>query len=92
MNQHLIEIILVFWLLYHHAYILLYFSKISGTKILMVQMKIRLGKYLFYYSEWSLTAYHSMLTADFIWLKFWQVSCTMPYTKLYIWLNWTLMI
>ena len=33
--------------------------------------KIRLGKYLFYYSEWNLTASNSMLTAR---LKFKAVN------------------
>ena len=50
----------------------------------MVQKKIRLGKYLFYHSEWNLTASNSVLTARLDWHTFRPVSCTMLYSKLYI--------
>ena len=49
-----------------------------------MQKKIRLGNYLFYHSEWNLTASNSVLTARLNWHTFRSVPCTMLYSKLYI--------
>ena len=46
--------------------------------------KNRLGKNLFYHSEWNLTAYNFLLTAPLKWNEFQPVSFTMVYSKLYI--------
>ena len=52
--------------------------------ILIVQKKIRLAKYLSYYSEWNLAASNYMLTERLKQREFWPVCVTRLNPKLYI--------
>ena len=50
----------------------------------MVQRKNWLDKCLYHHSEWNLTASNFLMDARLKLHRFWPVSFTLPYSKLYI--------